>query len=55
MMNIKEKIGLLLLTIVILINITVAARFYNISEISLTNFFYYQGRTNELFDPSVRY
>jgi hypothetical protein len=51
----KEKAGLFLLLLVIVINLTVAFRFYNLETMPLNDFFLSQGQGRALFNPNIRY
>ncbi|MBB6111799.1 hypothetical protein SAMN05421821_11480 [Mucilaginibacter lappiensis] len=51
----KERIGIILLLIVIITNLIVAIRFYNLDSMRLNDFFLGQGQNNELFNPNIRY
>lgn len=55
MKNTKEKIGLIILIVMLGTNLIVAAMFYNLDSKPIPDFFYQQAQKNVLFDPRIRY
>jgi len=50
-----EKFGLIILTVIILLNLIIAFNFYFLKSIKIPEFFYQQANKNEYYDPNKRY
>jgi hypothetical protein len=51
----NEKIGFLLLIIIVVANIIIACRYYNLTEMAIPDFFFDQANKNQLFDLKKRF